>query len=59
VPVLDGALAWIACTLLELHPGGDHAIGIGEVIGMATGEERDPLLYYRGRYTTVARRQPA
>jgi len=55
VPVLDGALAWIACSLRELHPGGDHIIGIGEVIGMGTGEERDPLVYYRGRYTTLAR----
>jgi 3-hydroxy-9,10-secoandrosta-1,3,5(10)-triene-9,17-dione monooxygenase reductase component len=55
VPVLDGALAWIACSLLELHPGGDHLIGIGEVIGMGTGEQRDPLVYYRGRYTTIAR----
>ena len=55
VPVLDVALAWIACTLRELHAGGDHAIGIGEVIGMGTGAERDPLVYYRGRYMTVAR----
>ncbi len=55
VPVLDGALAWIACSLRELHPGGDHVIGIGEVIGMGTGEERDPLVYYRGRYTTIER----
>lgn len=53
VPVLDAALAWLACDLRELHPGGDHVIGIGEVIGMASGEERPPLVYYRGRYTTV------
>ena len=56
VPVLDGALAWIACDLRELHPGGDHVIGIGEVIGLGTGEERDPLVYYRGRYTTIVQR---
>src|SRR3712207_5302631 len=24
VPVLDGALAWLACTVHELLPGGDH-----------------------------------
>ncbi len=56
VPVLDGALAWIACELRALHPGGDHVIGVGEVIGMGTGEERDPLVYFRGRYTTLSRR---
>jgi flavin reductase (DIM6/NTAB) family NADH-FMN oxidoreductase RutF len=54
VPVLDAALAWIACSLRELHPGGDHVIGIGEVIGMGTGEDMDPLVFYRGRYTTIA-----
>jgi 3-hydroxy-9,10-secoandrosta-1,3,5(10)-triene-9,17-dione monooxygenase reductase component len=54
VPVLDRALAWIACSLRELRPGGDHVIGIGEVIGMGTGEERDPLVYYRGRFTRLA-----
>ena len=56
VPVLDGALAWIACELRELLPGGDHEIGIGEVIGMGVErEDDDPLIYYRGRYTTTAR----
>jgi 3-hydroxy-9,10-secoandrosta-1,3,5(10)-triene-9,17-dione monooxygenase reductase component len=54
VPVLDGALAWITCSLRELLPGGDHVIGIGEVVGMGTGEEGDPLVFYRGRYTTIA-----
>jgi flavin reductase (DIM6/NTAB) family NADH-FMN oxidoreductase RutF len=53
VPVLDGALAWIACELRELRPGGDHVIGIGEVIGMGCGELGDPLVYYRGRYRTI------
>jgi flavin reductase (DIM6/NTAB) family NADH-FMN oxidoreductase RutF len=56
VPVLDRALAWIACSLRELLPGGDHVIGIGEVIGMGSGEESEPLVFYRGRYTTIADR---
>jgi len=54
VPVLDSALAWIACELCELVPGGDHVIGIGEVIGMGSENEGDPLVWFRGRYTTVA-----
>lgn len=53
VPVLDSALAWIACSLRELHPGGDHLIGIGEVIGVGVGEEDGPLVFHRGRYTTL------
>jgi flavin reductase (DIM6/NTAB) family NADH-FMN oxidoreductase RutF len=54
VPVLDTALAWVACELRELLPGGDHVIGIGEVIGMGIGEQRDPLVYFRGRWATTA-----
>lgn len=54
VPVLDDALAWIACELRELHSGGDHLVGIGEVTGMGSGDESDPLVFYRGRYTTIA-----
>ena len=56
VPVLDDALAWVVCELRELLPGGDHVIAIGDVIGMGHAEqEGDPLVYFRGRYTTTAR----
>ncbi len=54
VPVLDRALAWIACELRELRPGGDHEIGIGAVVAMGSDGHGDPLVFYRGRYMTVA-----
>jgi len=54
VPVLDRALAWIACDLRELLPGGDHEIGIGEVLGTGAGAAGDPLIFFGGRYTTLA-----
>jgi 3-hydroxy-9,10-secoandrosta-1,3,5(10)-triene-9,17-dione monooxygenase reductase component len=54
VPVLDRALAWIACDLLELRPGGDHEIGIGRVLGTGAGEPGEPLVFFGGRYTTIA-----
>lgn len=49
VPVLDDALAWIACDLRERHDGGDHVIVTGEVleVGAADG---DPLLFWGGEY---------
>jgi flavin reductase (DIM6/NTAB) family NADH-FMN oxidoreductase RutF len=49
VPVLDGALAWVACDLVELLPGGDHTIGIGSVLGGAASEG-EPLVFFRGGY---------
>jgi flavin reductase (DIM6/NTAB) family NADH-FMN oxidoreductase RutF len=52
VPVLDDALAWVACELVELLPGGDHTIGIGSVVaGAAT--EGEPLVFHRGRYARL------
>jgi flavin reductase (DIM6/NTAB) family NADH-FMN oxidoreductase RutF len=54
VPVLDRALAWVACDLLELRPGGDHEIGIGRVLGTGAGEPGEPLVFFCGRYTTIA-----
>ena len=53
VPVLDRALAWIACDLRELRPGGDHEIGIGEVLGTGAGAPGQPLVFFGGRYTTL------
>jgi flavin reductase (DIM6/NTAB) family NADH-FMN oxidoreductase RutF len=49
VPVLDGALAWLACDLKAMHPGGDHTIGIGAVTQMEA-ENGEPLLFFRGAY---------
>ncbi len=52
VPIIDGSIAWAACELRELIAGGDHTIGIGEVVAMGLGEG-SPLLWYAGRYHTV------
>jgi 3-hydroxy-9,10-secoandrosta-1,3,5(10)-triene-9,17-dione monooxygenase reductase component len=49
VPLIDGALAWAVCELVELIAGGDHTIAIGEVTAMGLGEG-EPLLWYSGRY---------
>jgi flavin reductase (DIM6/NTAB) family NADH-FMN oxidoreductase RutF len=52
VPVLDDALAWVACELVELLPGGDHTIGIGSVID-GGASDGDPLVFFRGRYVSI------
>ena len=48
-PVLDDALAWMDCRIVETHAGGDHTIFIGEVAA-ADAREGTPLVYYRGGY---------
>ncbi len=52
VPIIEGALSWVACELRELIAGGDHTIAIGEVVSMGLGEG-DPLLWYAGQYHDV------
>jgi flavin reductase (DIM6/NTAB) family NADH-FMN oxidoreductase RutF len=55
VPVLDDALAWVACDVAELHPAGDHTIGIGAVTHVFRAHDGvpPPLLFYRGRYAST------
>ncbi|HXA53529.1 MAG TPA: flavin reductase family protein [Solirubrobacteraceae bacterium] len=58
VPVLEESLAWLVCDLRELHPGGDHTIGIGAVTDMAHDEHGTPLVWYRGGYVELGAAGP-
>lgn len=49
-PLLDGAHATLECRSVACHPGGDHSIIIGEVIGGSMASRGSPLVYYRGGY---------
>jgi 3-hydroxy-9,10-secoandrosta-1,3,5(10)-triene-9,17-dione monooxygenase reductase component len=50
IPVIEGTLAWVGCTLTDLVPGGDHTIGIGAVTAAETASAAPPLVWYRGEY---------
>jgi flavin reductase (DIM6/NTAB) family NADH-FMN oxidoreductase RutF len=54
VPVLAGTLAWLVCDLREFVAAGDHEIAIGAVTQMGHSPDREPLLWYGGRYRTLA-----
>jgi 3-hydroxy-9,10-secoandrosta-1,3,5(10)-triene-9,17-dione monooxygenase reductase component len=49
IPVVEGALAWVGCTLERFVETGDHTIGIGAVTAAESGEGA-PLVWYRGDY---------
>ena len=50
-PRLEGALAWIDCTIHAVHTGGDHLIVVGRVDALGASEaETQPLLFHRGRF---------
>jgi len=53
--VLDGCVAAIECRTLGAYEGGDHTVIVGEVVAVAVREPAaEPLLYYGGRYRTLA-----
>ena len=45
-PLLEGSIASLDCRLHASHPGGDHTIFVGEVVGTRIGSDREPLLYH-------------
>jgi flavin reductase (DIM6/NTAB) family NADH-FMN oxidoreductase RutF len=52
-PVLDRALAWMDCSVWQIHDGGDHSIYVGEI--QAAGEaEGSPLLWFDRGYHRLA-----
>ncbi len=53
-PILDDCLAFIECRVAEVLEGGDHSIFLGEVVGGGVKTEMEPLLFFRGRYRTLA-----
>jgi len=56
LPILDGAIASLECTVTGSYPVGDHDLFIGQVVAVANEEHHpQPLLYYRRRYLRVDR----
>ena len=52
--VLDDALGAIECRTTAVHDGGDHAIVVGEVIGVSEPQPgHRPLIHHSGRYRTL------
>lgn len=50
VPLLVGCMAWLVCRTQAIHPGGDHAIIVGEVTQLGCEPGAKPLLYFRKHY---------
>jgi 3-hydroxy-9,10-secoandrosta-1,3,5(10)-triene-9,17-dione monooxygenase reductase component len=52
LPILDGAVLWVACNLGDVVGGGDHVIVTGSVTDVVEGEG-EPLLFHRGGYRAL------
>lgn len=57
-PLIDGALAWIECTLAAAYEGGDHSIFLGSVLASGNGPACDSLVFFGGRFHCPALSPP-
>jgi 3-hydroxy-9,10-secoandrosta-1,3,5(10)-triene-9,17-dione monooxygenase reductase component len=56
LPLLDGAIATLECTVGETFRAGDHDLFLGRVDAIANDEQHAmPLLFYRRQYLRIER----
>ncbi len=48
-PILPNVLAWLDCTLVRQHEGGDHTIFVGRVVAAGHGDGT-PLVWFSSGY---------
>lgn len=53
-PVIDGAIAWLECSLGAEQAAGDHVIVVCRVHNLDKHHDNGPLLFYRGGYGRFA-----
>ena len=56
VPLLPDSVACFECRTHQVHDCGDHYIIVGEVESYRS-DEREPLLFYNGRYVAMSERK--
>ena len=60
LPLIDGAIASLECTVVQTFSAGDHDLFIGRVDALVNDDRHpQPLLYYRRRYLRIERAQSA
>jgi flavin reductase (DIM6/NTAB) family NADH-FMN oxidoreductase RutF len=53
VPILEDTVAWLLCRVVDRFSAGDHTLVLAEPVLTHSGDDRAPLLYHDGRYTTL------
>jgi flavin reductase len=53
-PILDDALAYFDCRIIERVAAGTHTIFVGEIVAAGYREDAEPLLWFGSRYRRIA-----
>lgn len=49
-PILEEALAWIACEIIDEHEGGDHTVAVCRVVDLHAHHDRRPLVFFQSGF---------
>ncbi|MGD0964393.1 MAG: flavin reductase family protein [Candidatus Acidiferrales bacterium] len=52
IPLMEGAVAYFAAKVIDVHPAGDHTLYVGRVLHFESRDDK-PLVFYSGRYHHV------
>ncbi len=52
IPLIEGCAAWLECSLVDVHPAGDHDVCVGEV-QVAVQGAGDPLILWDRSFWTL------
>jgi len=58
LPVIAGCIAYIECSLHQVHDAGDHEIAMGLVTDLRLGDPKHPLLFFQGAYRQLLHLEP-
>lgn len=53
-PIIDGAVAWVDCSIEQTLPAGDHRLVLGRIQAMAASDGDEPLVFLGGRYRQLS-----
>lgn len=58
LPVIAGCIAYVGCTLEQVHDAGDHEIAVGRVLDLSLGDSARPLVFFQGAYRQLLHQEP-
>lgn len=57
LPVINGILAWIECSIETVLPAGDHVIVLGQVHNLERVTDGNPLVWSKGKFGTFIEKE--
>jgi flavin reductase (DIM6/NTAB) family NADH-FMN oxidoreductase RutF len=53
LPIIEGALAFFGCRVVDTHVHGDHSVYISQVEEVVLGSAEKPLLFFESKFTQL------